>query len=132
MGQVVGDSPFLKRVLIPFWVIRILIMVIDIGLYGVAIGVITAYADDVERVYKDYGVNYTVGTIIAIMAVIVAIVLFCLILDIVCIIKRARRTLSPRFFLIVNVIQTTIWTVQFVLAMIGARTAVTVGIGVIV
>ncbi|KAH6677019.1 hypothetical protein F5X68DRAFT_278178 [Plectosphaerella plurivora] len=131
---VVGDSsPFLKRVLIPFWVVRIAIMCLYIVIYGLALIGLSAYGDEVNRELRNsYNTSIELGPVIAIIAVILIIVLFCLILDIVCIIKRGRRTLNPRFFLIVNVIQTTIWTVLFALSMVGARTGTTIAIGVIV
>ncbi len=37
-----GQSPWLKRVLIPFWVLRLLFMIILIGLYTFAIAVISS------------------------------------------------------------------------------------------
>ena len=131
--HVVGDSPFLKRVLIPFWIIRVLIMLIEMAIYVFAIVVIAAYKSDVEKYLQDnYGTAQTVNAVLAIFVVVLIIIGFCLILDIVCIIKRARRTLSPRFFLIANVIQTTIWTVLFVLTMIGGKTVILVVINVII
>ncbi|KAJ9157675.1 hypothetical protein NKR23_g329 [Pleurostoma richardsiae] len=126
--HVVGDnmSPFLKRVLIPFWVIRILVMCLDIVVYALLIGVIASHSDDFE---DDGG---SVGGALGIVVVVMLIILLCLALDITCIVKRAKRTLSPRFFLIVNVVQTTIWTVLFILSMIGSRTAVAFIINIIV
>ncbi len=40
--HVVGTSPFLKRVLIPFWVFRIVFMVLEVAINGIAIGVVSA------------------------------------------------------------------------------------------
>lgn len=127
---VVGDSPFLKRVLIPFWVVRILFMVIEIGIYGLAIGVLSATKNDIAKLAKDYGLKVNINTAIAILCVIEAIILLCLILDIVSIVKRAQRKLTPRFFLIVNVIQTTFWVVMFIMSMIGANTGLSIGLNV--
>lgn len=130
---VAGESPFLKRVLIPFWVIRDLIMVLEIGLYVLAIGVIAANKNDIDtKLRKSYNTTYSASTVLAILVVVMLIILLCLILDIVCIIKRARRTLTPRFFLIISVIQTVFWTVMFVLNMIGARTGILVGINILI
>ncbi|KAK3321710.1 hypothetical protein B0H66DRAFT_179701 [Apodospora peruviana] len=129
---IVGDSsPFMKRVLIPFWVIRIIIMLIEIAVYGVLIGAIAVISNDSD-LRSDYNVRNGVGAAIAIIAVVMILVLICLILDIVCIVKRARRTLSPRFFLIVNVIQTTLWLIFFILSMISAKNDISVGIGIII
>ncbi|OIW22499.1 hypothetical protein CONLIGDRAFT_219449 [Coniochaeta ligniaria NRRL 30616] len=127
--QVIGDSPFLKRVLIPFWVVRILVMVVDIAAYGLVIGTIAAYKDDLD---DEFDGSQTTTTIIAILAVVMILILACLALDIVCIVKRARRTLSPKFFLIVNVVQTLLWTVMFILSMMGARSGLSIILGIVV
>jgi len=126
----VGESPFMKRVLIPFWVVRILVMLIDVAAYAILIGVATRYRSDIE-IALDESNGTSFKTAIAVLSVILAIITICLILDIVCIIQRGRRALSPPFFLVVNVIQTTIWTVLFILSMIGSRTLLTLAISVI-
>ncbi|KAK2000823.1 hypothetical protein LX36DRAFT_397583 [Colletotrichum falcatum] len=118
---IVGDSsPFLKRVLIPFWVIRILVMVLEIIVYAVAVAFSSSNKDELNDIG---GSNSTASTLIAILVVILVIIACCLILDIICIVKRSRRTLSPRFFLISNVIQTTVWLILFILTIIGGRSA---------
>ncbi|KAK3938833.1 hypothetical protein QBC46DRAFT_291617 [Diplogelasinospora grovesii] len=132
---IIGDSsPFLKRVLIPFWVIRILTMLLNIAIYALAIAVIGAYRGDVEdNLQRTYSSNLkSVGAVLAVLCIIMVIILACLILDIVCIVKRSRRTLGPKFFLVVNVIQTTIWTVLFILSAIGAQTGLGLIVGIII
>lgn len=127
---VVGDSmsPFMKRVLIPFWVVRILFMVIQIIIYGLAIGFTIAASSRSGNHYNSF--SGRAGGALAIAIVVAILIIVCLALDIVCIVKRARRTLSPRFFLIVNVIQTVFWAVMFILSMVGVRTTGTVVLGV--
>jgi hypothetical protein len=122
--ELVGESPFLKRVLIPFWVVRILVMIVEIGAYGLVLGAAASYKDELDDAlfnagYDDSG--RTTTTIIAVAATIMVLILVCLILDIVCIVKRSRRNLSPKFFLIVNVVQTLFWTVMFILSMLGVE-----------
>lgn len=130
---VIGDSsPFQKRILLPFWIVRIAIMCLYIVIYGILLVGLSAYGDEVDAELRKEGIHLNMGTVIAICAVIVVIVLFCLALDLVCIIKRGRKTLNPRFFLIVNVIQTTIWTVLFALSMVGAGNGTTIATGVII
>lgn len=131
---VVGDSsPFLKRVLIPFWVVRIIVMGINILMYGLIVTFLAGFRDDIEReLRKEYNTTIDYGTVIGISVAICIICIVCLVLDIVNIVKRARRTLSPKFFLITTALQTTVWTVLFVLSMIGARTGGTIAVGVIV
>lgn len=120
--HVVGESsPFLKRVLIPFWVIRIIIMIIYAAIYVAALAAIGAFSDRVNDALEDEGYSRSsFGAVIAVMVVVLVIILVCLILDILCIIKRSRRTLSPRFFLITNVIQTAVWVVLMGLSLAGA------------
>ncbi|KAK3689445.1 hypothetical protein B0T22DRAFT_536364 [Podospora appendiculata] len=130
---IIGDaSPFMKRVLVPFWVVRIIVMLFEIALYAFVIGVVASYYHDHRGLVQQYGDNASVNTLIAVLAVIMTLVAICLILDIVCIVKRARRTLSPRFFLIVNVIQTTLWVIWFVMSMIGANSPLSIGVAVII
>ncbi|KAM0330120.1 hypothetical protein ACHAQA_004292 [Verticillium albo-atrum] len=116
MGHNVGDaSPFLKRVLIPFWCVRIFVMAINVVVYVLAISVVAQYKDDISHFETEFGTNLAPNAIIAIWVVIMVIIALCLILDLVAIIKRARRNLSPKFFLIINVVQTFVWTVLFAL-----------------
>ncbi|KAL1840792.1 hypothetical protein VTJ49DRAFT_7747 [Mycothermus thermophilus] len=130
---VVGDSsPFLKRVLIPFWVIRILIMFIQIIVYGLIVAGLGLYKEDAKRLSDQYNTGLNYDAVLAVSVIIMLIVLACLILDIVSIVKRAKRTLSPRFFLIINCIQTTFYLVNFILSMIGPRTAAAIVINVII
>ena len=120
---IVGESsPFLKRVLIPFWVLRIIILIVEIGIYGLLVAALIAAKDEIEDDLKDkYNTSLGWSAALAISLVCVLIFLVCLILDIVCIIKRARRTLSPPFFLGVNIGQTVVFTINFILSLIGAR-----------
>lgn len=139
--HVPGDeSPFLKRILVPFWVVRIFIMGIDVIAYGLVIGVLGAYQNNDGNVQSNidaqlednesfqdfknkYNVKSTINAAIAVLSIILVLILLCLVLDFVCIFKRSRRTLTPKFFLVVNVVQTTFWTVMFVLSFFGAYTS---------
>ncbi len=118
----------MKRVLVPFWVFRIVIMVIEIAVYALTIGAIATlhYVGDDDLFKEAYKAS------IAILAVVEAIILICLILDIVCIIKRSRRTLTPTFFFATNLIQTIIFVILVVLSMLAARTPVSIVLDTIV
>ncbi|KAK3901296.1 hypothetical protein C8A05DRAFT_16506 [Staphylotrichum tortipilum] len=131
---VIGDSsPFLKRVLIPFWIIRIIIMIVLIGLYAFLVAGLGVFKDDVQRLAAQYNTNLNYNAVLATSCIIMAIVFLCLILDIVCIVKRARRTLSPPFFLGVNITQSVFYTANFVLTMIGAHNgALSIAINVVI
>ncbi|KZL80611.1 hypothetical protein CI238_10442 [Colletotrichum incanum] len=127
---IVGDSsPFLKRVLIPFWVIRIAVMVLEVILYAAAIAYAAANKDDLDHIGID---ERTASSVIAILVVILIIIASCLVLDIICIVKRSRRTLSPRFFLIANVIQTAVWLVLFILTMLGVSSPIAFIIAIVI
>ncbi|KAK4154123.1 hypothetical protein C8A00DRAFT_43100 [Chaetomidium leptoderma] len=89
--------------------------------------------DDIDRLGTEYNTSLTYNSVLAISCVIMAIILLCLILDIVCIIKRARRTLSPPFFLGVNITQSVFYVINFILTMIGAHNGVlSIVIGVLI
>ncbi|TLS23355.1 uncharacterized protein PpBr36_06744 [Pyricularia pennisetigena] len=139
-------SPFLKRVLVPFWVIRIIIMVVNIGLLALMIGAFAyinnrrdKYSNELNDVQReldelksDYNAQQALGVIIAILSVQMVFIALCLLGDVVCIVKRTRRTLTPKFFLGVNVFQTLFWLVSFILSMMGARSGTSIAINVIV
>lgn len=143
----VGEhSPFLKRILVPFWVMRIVIMVINVGLLALIIGAF-AYVShrrsefdtqlndlqkELDALKSDYNVDQTITAVIAILSVQMVLILICLVGDMVCIIKRSRRTLTPKFFLAVNISQTVFWLVSSILAFLGARTASSIGVTVFV
>ncbi|KAE9573527.1 hypothetical protein CGCF415_v002799 [Colletotrichum fructicola] len=127
----VGDgSPFLKRIVIPFYIIRIAVMLLQIVLYGITIG----YASSNRSELNDIGgTTKTASWVIAILVVVMMIIIGCLLLDLICIIKRSRRTLTPRFFLICNCIQTAVWTILFALTVAGSEgRAITVIINIII
>lgn len=113
------SSPFLKRVLIPFWVLRMLVMVIGLGIFGFQFGVIIAYTDEIEDYGRQYNTELPIGRVKALLGVIVVMLFINLVLEITCIVKRSRRTLSPKFFLIVNVVQTTFVVIAFIMVMSG-------------
>lgn len=124
------SSPFLKRVLIPFWILRMLVLLVGLGLYGLTMAALIAFTDDILQLESEYNTNLQLSLLKALNGIIMGILLLCLILEFVCVIKRGRKTLSPGFFLGTNIVQSTFITVMFILSMIGARTPTTVGISV--
>lgn len=105
-------SPFRKLVLVPLWLIRDLVMTINIALLALIIFAF-AYAerkgkhDEMGNGWKELRkTGVTAGTVIAVAAVNMAIIMLCLILDLVCLVKRIRHTLTPKFFLVSNSVQT--------------------------
>ncbi|KAL8403846.1 hypothetical protein RB594_008917 [Gaeumannomyces avenae] len=131
-------SPFRKLVLVPLWLIRDLVMTVNIALLALVIFAF-AYADRTNK-QDELGAGWqdlrrngiTAGAIIAIASVNMAIIMLCLILDLVCLVKRIRHSLTPRFFLVTNWIQTIIWTVLFALSMVGTRAAGPIVIAVLI
>jgi hypothetical protein len=124
------SSPFLKRVLIPFWILRVLILLIGVALYALTLAALIVFTDDILKFETDYNTSLTLATAQAITGVILGIQFICLILELVCIVKRCRRTLSPAFFLGTNIVQSLVVVVMFALSMVGARTAGSIGISV--
>ncbi|EJT70204.1 hypothetical protein GGTG_12377 [Gaeumannomyces tritici R3-111a-1] len=131
-------SPFRKLVLVPLWLIRDLVMTINIALLALIIFTF-AYADRTNK-HDELGASWqnlrksgiTAVAVIAIASVNMAIILLCLILDLVCLVKRIRHSLTPRFFLVTNWIQTIIWTVLFALSMVGTRAVAPIVIAVMI
>ncbi len=129
----VDRSPFLKRVLIPFWTVRIVLMVVEIGLYGVTLGDIRTSRGSSDRLhyYMDYS-NLTLRQLSDIITFLMIAIVLCLLLDLISIVQRAARTLTPLVFLVVSVLQTVLWTVSFILSMITDRQALSIGLSVLI
>ncbi|GKU08169.1 unnamed protein product [Fusarium langsethiae] len=136
-AYVVGESsPFLKRVLVPLWCIRILVMLANIVSLALMLVVIIPEMEsqqqpvDEQLIAQGLAVDYQA---LMINTIIVLILIFpCIVFDIICIIKRSRRSLSPIFFLVANVIQFTIWTVLFTLSMRGGGSSSSIAIGIVI
>lgn len=126
------SSPFLKRILIPFWILRVLILVIGIAIYALVLAALIVFTDDILKFEDEYGTKLALTTAQAITGVIMGIYLICLLLELVCIVKRCRRTLSPKFFLVTNIMQSLFIIIMFALSMVGARTPGSIGISVAV
>ena len=125
------SSPFLKRVLIPFWVLRVLVLLIGLLTWGFTFGALVALSADSD-LKEAHRTSLALRTVMAISGVIVGILLICLIIEIAMIVKRGRRTLSPAWFLGSNIFQFTIILIMFILSVIGAQSGATVGIAVII
>ena len=135
------QQPWLKRVLIPFWVVQILLMSILIGVNAwVASSDYYDYSNNRQvtqkssfpmpfhqhaRVDTDYLPNTRSGILVMTFAcvnitvIIIEIILF------------ARRRLYPLTYLIFQVLKTTLWVVLFIMTVIGvarnARRAISSG-----
>lgn len=124
------SSPFLKRVLIPFWILRTIILLAGLASYGLVLAALIVFTDDILEFENTYDTRLSLASAKAIIGVVMGLLLLCLILELVCFIKRCRRTLSPAFFLGANIVQSVFIIGMFILSMIGARTPANIGISV--
>lgn len=119
MTRLAGESPFQKRFLIPFWIVRIILLLIFIAIYALVVIALSVVSKNDKNRLKELGALGDVNAAIAVAVVLMVLCAICLALDITCIVKRSRYTLTPRFFLIINVIQTTFWIIVAILTFIG-------------
>ncbi|QDS71731.1 hypothetical protein FKW77_008756 [Venturia effusa] len=110
-----AQTQWLKRVLIPFWTIRIIAM----ALYEVtSILLLVIITRDDSGGYIG-GRGRIIGTLVVIMLFIG----LCLLFDVLSMIWLCRHSLRPKTFLIFQVIETTIWLVLIVLSFVGLARA---------
>ncbi|KAF2193769.1 hypothetical protein K469DRAFT_550110 [Zopfia rhizophila CBS 207.26] len=106
-----------KRILVPFWCIRIVLMIFIIAVYAIALKVL-ADRDDLDKP--------AIGVVVVFMLLIVSVLL----LDVLAILLFLRDALKPGTFLIMNVVQTGFWAGVLLLDLVAiARGASPVGIG---
>jgi len=131
--QVYKETPWLKRVLIPFWVIRFILMAFLLAtlIYATELVDEALYQNGVETtegpdpsglMYANSGPLHIKISHICNSAVYVLIVLLgvCFLLDITAILLFVFNTLRPLIFLVLNIIQTGIWVALFILNLLGA------------
>jgi hypothetical protein len=111
-------------VLIPFWIVRLSVLVAEIALYSIAINFF----------YRHTNAEYVPGTkpYLIVMSTIVVLLALCVLLDIGCMVMRALNTLTPPVFLATNFVQTTIFVALFGLSMARAFTWVNLILNIIV
>jgi hypothetical protein len=102
------------------WVLRDIFLVIDIGLYALILGAVASNASNLESKYGLSGSS--LGLVEGVAAGVIVLLLISLVVDIFCITKRIRQTLTPKFFLIAQIIQVVVATIFLVLHFLGART----------
>ncbi|KAF2020821.1 hypothetical protein BU24DRAFT_403892 [Aaosphaeria arxii CBS 175.79] len=108
-----------KRILVPLWIVRIIIMLFLIVVYSLAVKMIH---DNHEEGLRAPGT----GTVIVFMLFIVAVLLA----DVLAIVMFMRDALGPNTFLILNSFQTGFWTGVLILDFVAiGRGANAVGIG---
>ncbi|ROT35244.1 hypothetical protein SODALDRAFT_320625 [Sodiomyces alkalinus F11] len=125
------SSPFKKRYLLPFWVIRVATMLGNFIVYAFALGFIGQNRSEIDRVSDEFNTLLDVDGIIAVIAVSFVLITLTLGIDVVTIVQRCRRTLTPKFFVIANSAQTAAWVVLLVLSLFGANTGSMIVLGAI-
>ncbi|KAL2758879.1 hypothetical protein ACRALDRAFT_1080525 [Sodiomyces alcalophilus JCM 7366] len=123
------SSPFKKRYLLPFWVIRMATMLGNFIVHAFALAFISQHRGEIERLSDEFNTLLNVDGIIAVIAVSFVLITVTLAIDIVTIVQRCRRTLTPRLFLITNSVQAVTWVVLLVLSLFGANTGSMVILG---
>jgi hypothetical protein len=126
-------TPWLKRVLIPFWVVRFILLafllatlIYEIVRFNAALSqndvVVSGSPHPPGLMYVSSGLVHTKISHIcnSIAYVLVALLSVCLLLDTAAIFLFVLGTLRPLIFLIFNIIQTGIWVTLFVLELVGA------------
>ncbi|KAL0261702.1 hypothetical protein SLS55_003132 [Diplodia seriata] len=109
-------SPWKKRVLLPIWIIRDGLTVIIIAMYAFILSVlIRDPTDDLDQDFDDK----TINTAKILVAVFLTLFIVSLLLDVWCMIQYVRHSLSPRTFLIINVLQLLFWIGIIVLQIVG-------------
>ncbi|KAK5661595.1 hypothetical protein OQA88_9694 [Cercophora sp. LCS_1] len=124
------SSPFQKRILIPFWILRGLVLIVGTFIYSLVLASFIAFNDQLEEFEREENVSLNLPAARAVAGVIVALFGLACILEIVCFIKRGRRTLSPLFFLLVNILDSAFMIFIFILTFYGERTPRTIGVAV--
>jgi hypothetical protein len=123
------QSPWLKRVLVPFWIFQFLFMAVEIAVSALALTAAvklnndnttftTTKPDGTEETYTNAG-TYTVA--IAIYVVFMLICILCVLFNFVEIVKFARGTLRAPLYFAFNLTKALIWTILFGLSVSGAR-----------
>ncbi|KAF2649841.1 hypothetical protein K491DRAFT_610012 [Lophiostoma macrostomum CBS 122681] len=106
-----------KRILVPFWIIRIGLMLFIIAAY--------AWAINVLRQDPEYTAP-AIGVVVIFMLLIIAVLL----MDILAILLFLRDGLNPKTFLILNCVQTAFWAAVLILDIVSvARGESGVGLG---
>jgi len=137
-----STSPWLKRVLIPFWTIRVLLTLILLALYGLALASTSILEQDYDSNKDAYSSYLSVshrrrqitsstseesfldndpdfGVLFAVLGAFLGVTAIVLILDVTAVILFYNQKPQPKTFLILNCVQTTLCAVLFALSAAG-------------
>ncbi|GIZ49769.1 hypothetical protein CKM354_001279600 [Cercospora kikuchii] len=115
-----ASQMWLKRVLIPFWIVQLIFVTILLVLFTFSLAVVRDYQED-------YADSYGVGRISkpayrafnGVAAVYIALCALTIIFDLTEIILLARKRLSPTVVVTFNSILTLVWAVVLILQIVG-------------
>lgn len=107
------NTSWKKRILIPFWVVRILFLLLLIGLYAIALAALGVYShrNSDDDVVQSSAWKLGIGLAVFFMVLLI----LCVVLDIISIILFMRHSLKPKVMLVFNVIQSAIWLFVIIL-----------------
>ncbi|KAL3420242.1 hypothetical protein PVAG01_08741 [Phlyctema vagabunda] len=130
MPKTYSYAPYRKSILIPFWTLQLIFMIAVISLLSLALSVLGT--DNNLLGSANLSDNLRIATKI-VAAVWISLAALCMILTITEIVLFATDRLRPTFFLISNIIKSTIWIGLFILDVIswsstGGRTVSIVSI----
>lgn len=124
-----GDKIWLKRVLIPIWVIQLIILLIEVAGSAISLYAVDSYSDG-NIVYEGFKcvsptANFHLSNVLTrhlhsiAAAVAIAVCASTIIVDIVEIVMVARHSLRPVANIVIQSIKSSVWTVWFVFTIIG-------------
>jgi hypothetical protein len=116
--------------LVPFWVVRVGLLLFHVAYLIYITSLLIRYMDDGLSLYIIYEIRDGGFTRTILSAIAIAVIVACTVLESVCILKHIRTTLSPRFLLLSNVIQNALWTAIFVASMIAYHDRIIRGTGI--
>ncbi|KAF1813832.1 hypothetical protein P152DRAFT_393745 [Eremomyces bilateralis CBS 781.70] len=96
------NTPWMKSVLIPLWIVKNIVRIIMIGIYAVAFGAVDHYTH--TRIYD-----------VAVLSIHIALCAISVVLDITSLVLFARQMLSPKVFLVFSIVQALIWVGSYIL-----------------
>lgn len=132
--HVYGDSsPFKKRFLIPFLLIRWGAMAGNYIYHGLAIVILARRKDDIDVVRDGFNFNDSIGNggMIALVSLGFVILTVLGASDLFLVFQRARKMLSPKLFMIASAVQTVLALALIIVAVAGPRSAGLISLEVI-
>ena len=113
-----GAHHFSTWILAPFWVPRLGLLLFHLGYLLFLLTVLIQFSDDELSLYIVHAVRDGGSQRLILTAVAIGVVLVNVVMEIFCIWKQMRGSLTPRFLLVATLLQSVLWTAIFVPSMI--------------